>query len=186
MPVYDNSNPLGPAGPALWATATLLSGLTNFQLLAEAADAAAALARIAIGIQQEPDNHDQFSLPELKNEFFQANLHPAVPSQSIILPGTGAPSPMIGGAFRCFLRRHVRASEVSDFTLRNGLYLWFHDAVTAVEYDLLAAAEAATCPRLRGIQPEVDGAFNEFTEESAQGEYLWASFFVLWGDEVEA
>lgn len=186
MPEFDPNNPKGPAGAALYATATLLSGLSLFQELCEVSTSAKALAKIAVGIQKDPANGDTFDLEELKNEFVQANIYPVIPSQSVVMPGDGSPTPVTGGQFTLFIRRHVRESEVSDHELRNGLFLWFHDMVTAIYRALLTAAEATSCPRLRGIVPEIDGAFNERSETSAQGEYLWARFGVLWGDEVES
>lgn len=186
MPVFDPNNPAGPAGAALYATATLLSGLDVFQDLCEVGTQPEAFAKIAIGITATANDGDQFGLEELAAKGFEANIHPPVPSQTAVVINDGSPMPMIGGAYRVLFRRHARESEIRDHSDRNGLFLWFHDLVTKCYLDLLAAAEATTCPRLRGIQPACDGAFGEFGETSAQGEYLWADFLVLWGDEVES
>ena len=186
MPVFDPLSPKGPAGAALYATASLLSDLTLFQEVSEAADATEALAKISLGIHKPPTNNDQYGIEELKNLMFQANVYPPVPSQAATVRGIGSPSPMTGGAFAVFFRRHVRDIEVSDHTKRNGLFLWFHDYVTAIIKEVIAAAEATECPRLRSVIHECDGAFSMLDEESAQGEYLWSRFFVLWGDEVES
>lgn len=185
MPVFDPNNPEGPAGAALYATATLLSGLSVFQELCETAgDQAGAFAKIALGIQKPPINA-QFDLDELAAKGFEANLHWPIPSQTAIAISDSSPAPMIGGAFRLLFRRHARESEIRNFEDRVGLLLWFHDCVTACYLAVQAAAEATTCPRLRRIIPVCEGSFGEFGETSAQGEYLWAECAILWGDEVE-
>lgn len=186
MPAFDPLNPKGPAGAALYATASLLSTLVVFQELCEVVTAPLALAKLSIGIQATPNDQNEFSAEELKAIGFHANIHPPQPSQSVVVRGIGSPSSMTGGAFQLRLRRHARDGEILDHEDRNGLYLWWHDCITALQVDLINAAESVDCPRLRGVQPDCDGAFGVLGEVAAQAEYLWANFFILWGDEVEA
>lgn len=186
MPVFDPNNLRpGGAGAVLHATANLLCTLAVFQELCEVATAELAMEHLVIGIQKPPEDNDKFTLDELKRGGFQANIHPPVPSQSSVLRGVGSPSATTGGAFTLFLRYALKEGEEINHEERNKQFLGWHDCITALQVALINAAEGVSCPRLRGTVPECDGAFGELDETSAQGEYLWARFHILWGDEGE-
>lgn len=183
MPAFDPDNPIGPAGSALYKTAELISGLANFQLLSATGSAAEALQLIEIGVAKEPQDRGEFTVAELQREFV-ANIYPTTPSQGAIVSNPASPTPLVSGSFDVLLRRPLTDGEAQDRAGRNSLYLWFFDIVTGIQRDIQAAADSLYCPRLRGIVPVVDAAFCELEEISAQGEYLYSQFQILWGDEV--
>lgn len=183
MPItFDPLVTKSPHGLALWKTGDLLANAPLFWELSET-NILTADEKITIGISAEPDDREDFKVPDLQVKFCLAQVFPPIPSQDVIQQNDGSPTPFTGGAVEVWIRRIARNAEVDTHAKKNDLFLAFYDHICGIENWLQTESERlAGCPNIVGIEPVVQAAWNAFDEESAQGEYLWAKFMVQWGD----
>jgi len=181
VPAFDPNHPRSPEGAALYHMADLLSECDNFQTLTETDDSLAALEKVVIGYHNEPWDSDQYSVDELASLFCEAHLISSLEGERAVVRSDSSPTPEEGGTWDMSIRRYVRDSEKTD---RSGLYLWFLDVVAALETEIITNADVRECPRLISISRDQGPAFGVRDAETAQGDYLWVTHTIAWGDPV--
>lgn len=183
MVTFDPTKQDSEAGGTLYKTSLLLKDCPHFWTLA-GANANTALAKIVLGVDIDPENGQQFEVPELKERFCYAQLYPPVPSEASYQQDPGGPVPLVTGTHLLDIRRVAREAEIASHAEKNKTFLWFYDQVSALQKWMVREAEKNGCPRILRIEPIVEAAFNPQSEASAQGRYLFAKLRLLWGDEV--
>lgn len=182
MPLFDLNSALSGELKAAYQLADRLSETTAVQNLAEESGAAGALTKITVGIADDPFNGDVYSLGELENQHFFAQVY-AEPEEGHVagLAPEAVGNPREGGEFLVYLRRQVRESED-----RTDAYNFFWDRVSAIGTQLIVLADAlATLTnrnRFKQVGRMIGPEFGTRRGEGDQGCYLYAQLKVSWGD----
>lgn len=182
MPLFELSSTSSGELIAAYQLADRLSEITVFKNLAETTVTAEALAKITVGIAADPLGGDEYSLGELEEQHFFAQVY-AEPEEGHIagLAPEAVGTPREGGVFRVYLRRQVRESED-----RTDAYLFFWDRVSKIGTQLIAAAEALDAltnrNRFKQVGRVIGPEFGQRRSEANQGPYLFALLTVTWGD----
>lgn len=182
MPTFSPSAPQSADAATLYHLSVLLSEITAFKSLCEAASTSAALAKIVYGIHATPQGGDEYSETELASVFCEAHLHPGEGGNDIVMLDDGSPTPISGGVFVLDIRRYARPSEIATPALRNNLFLWYFDCVNAIANDLVAGYATRQCPRITKITKPLAAAWGDFSEKPGQGEFLFSRILITWGD----
>lgn len=181
---YDPNNPKSPHAKALSKTALLIGDSPAFWALSET-NVSTADEKIIVGVHERPWEGDEFTIQELHERFCEAQVYPEMPSQDVVIYDGSEAKPLSGGVLRVDVRRIARATEVATSEKRQNLFLAFYDHIAWLLMFMVEQANIDGCPRLQEVQPMVMAAFNSRDEQSAQGEYLFSKFRLVWGDAGE-
>jgi hypothetical protein len=182
MPLFDINTALSGELKAAYQLADRLSELTAVKNLAETLVTAEALDKITVGIAADPFEGDAYTLQELENRHFFAQVY-AEPEEGHVagLAPEAVGNPREGGVFCVYLRRQVRDSED-----RTDAYNFFWDRVSAIGTQLIQAAEAlaelTNRNRFKQVGRAIGPEFGRRRSEADQGDYLEALLKVTWGD----
>ncbi len=184
MPLFELANAKSLEAPAMHALADRLSECASFQELAEAANAAEALAKISIGPQPGPFDSEEFTIDELEEQLLWSSVDTSDDEgHEAVLADTTTECPNEGGNFTVEIRRQVRKFESQDDAGKSDVYLYFLDRCSAIAHELFEKSEAAGFnPRLVRIPRVFSPSFASNIEEVGQGEFIWTLLNVEWGN----
>lgn len=187
MPLFDPNNTVSDEAEVLWNLADLLAECEAAQRLAEKTTGTAGerkiatRAKIIVGPHAGPWGGDAFTPDEMASRFIEFQL--ALPTESgrtLVKSGGSFDRPDVTSDVWMYVRRHARASELSD---RSDLYLWFLDQMAALENELMVKSEQRECPVLQAIVRQQIG-YGALKKKSAQGEFLHTLHTITWGDPI--
>jgi hypothetical protein len=182
MPLFELASALSPELKAAHQLADRLSETTGIKNLAETADTAEALAKIIVGVSDDPLDGEAYTLPELEVRHFFAHVYAEredgfVAGQSPEAVGV----PRQGGAFRVYLCRQVRESED-----KTDAYNFFWDRVSSVGADVVTASEELAAltnrNRFKQVNRRLGPDFGPRRAQGDRGDYLEALLIFIWGD----
>lgn len=189
MPLFDPDNAVSAEASALWHLADLIAECTYAQELAEetggtdAENKAATLLKIIVGPHEGPWDTDRFDEDELAERFMSFQVWSPLEGGKTVVRSDGSfDRADEGGDFMLAIRRYARGEEMQD---KQDLYLFFLDRVAALEQEMMTLAETRECPRLQSVARQQGPAFGARDKAKSQGEYLFATHSITWGDAIQ-
>lgn len=186
--MFDPNTAASAEASALWHLADLLAECAAAQTLAEETagtsgeNKTATRAKIIVGPHAGSWDGDQFTKDELAVRFIEFQLWAPMEGGRTVVKSDGSfDRADEGGQFMLTTRRFAREAELVD---RSDLYLFFLDQVAALEAELIVKAERRECPRLLSVARQQGPAFGGRSQASAQGEYLFTTHSIGWGDPI--
>ena len=182
MPLFELASAQSGELVAAYQLADRLSETDALHDLAEVTSDADALAKIAVGIADDPLDGDEYSLTELDEQHFYAQVY-AEPEEGHVaeLGPEVLATPREGGVFCVYLRRRVRGAED-----RRDAYNFFWDRVSAIGKQLIPTAEElgtlTNRNRFRQVARVIGPEFGSRRAEGDQGDFLFALLKFTWGD----
>jgi hypothetical protein len=163
-----------------------LSETLAVQSLSETANATDALRLITVGIAEDPENKDYYTLEELQYRHFFVQVYPEPIDGHVSGLGPEAMgNPREGGLLRAHFVRQIRDTED-----KTDAFNFFWDRISAIGKQLIPAAEALSEDvnknRFQQVGRPWGPVFGARRTEGDQGAHLRAMLRFSWGDiEVE-
>ena len=186
--MFDPDNAVSAEASALWHMADLLSECERAWALAEETGGTdqentdATRLKIIVGPHIGPWNGESMTKTEMETRFIEFQITSPVDEGKTVVRSDGSFDRADEvGEFMLSIRRYARDVEMND---PSDLYLWFLDQVGALEQELMVKAELRECPRLQSITRIQGPAFPPKKKTSAQGEYIFTTHTITWGDPI--
>lgn len=183
MPLFNFSSPLSAEAGALYHLADRVSECGRFQEISETTSAVTARSKVIVGPHAKPFDGKEYTEEELAGMLCEAQLWAPTEGGRELSKGEAVGDrPKEGGEFMLTIRRYGRPVEMED---AQDFYLWFLDRIAAFERELWDRCDVllggASCPELQSITRQ-QLAFSPYKSASVQGEYLFATHLIRWGD----
>ncbi len=183
MPLFNSTDIKSKEVAALFSLADLMSRCGEFIELSGTADAAEAYKKISVGPVKEPFDSEEYSIDELAELFFVCQIASSdEEGMEAARPITDAGScAAVGGTIEVYLRRYVRQSEIND-SGANNIFLFFKDRVSAIQVEMMELSMAENDIRIGSVVRTQGPHCAGVPEAVGQGEYIWATLDVTWGE----
>lgn len=182
----DLFNPASPASSLMgWAVKlrTRLSESTNFQAMAEKADAATALEALHLGRGPKPAAQEEFTLEEIQSQFCVATISWIAEEGYRVSMGEGSSDASDKqGLLYVGLRRYVRPQELANSPNDIECHLW--DLTAAIAEDMRVESATTTC--LTVLEVAVNAMeFAGYHEKPSDSDVWFADYVVSIGSNVQ-
>lgn len=184
MPKFDSNGTLSTEVQAAFIVATQLSLCAHFAELTEKPVGAESLAKITLGPMAPAWDGGGFTKDQLANLLFQANIYSPLDSEKIVQQDEGSFCPNESSSLMLTFRRYARESELNEANGHNDLYMWLWNTVSLLETELheRLVAQGLETPV---IAREIGPCYGDLSEKVGQGEYLWSTHRISWGQASE-